>query len=284
MLIFRPSDAIMNVIGGNQTKRYKDGDWWMAYEYFCRKLIEWNPDPSRGSPVCEVLNATSSINNDTFYEIKDIDGPVKRLAYLFSGRSYRCDAFLKSIGIENWTDLSSPIEIQGRRPKIYPNPIMFHGDGWFDIRGRTIKRKFRDKHAKDCYYVQGFGMQFDVYSKRWVAYIHYGYDRSDGRSRRYWKIKMEQNYREFLGSFWGRVDKWIEKVLEPEDDPRERIQDNVEWERRFHAAKELFYDNWLNTDVCEFETILADGGQICITNRRLAVLKRWAKDTAKSKN
>lgn len=274
MLKLRLSDAILEDGGGWTSHFYTAGDWYMAYEWLCRKMLELKKTGFQD------LNATSSINNSEFNPMRRCDAPLKCIGYLLRhGMGFwkrEPSEFLVSLGIRRWSDLDKIILIKGRRPTIFPKT------SWFKIRGRRFKGRPNSCHPK-AKWVSGFSVQFCHYRKRWTASIDYGYRYDDG-----WEVKLEQNYHEHLDSFTKRIDAWLEEKLGPENEweasSRERYERNCHCVR--DAWEELFYEN----DIPFIENEMADliakipGGactesHIFINKQRLATLKKWAKDT-----
>ncbi len=275
MLIFKPSDAMLLSMGGFASKHYCAGDWFMAYEWFCRKLIEF------GGPF-ELMNETSSINNSEFNEIRSVNSARERIVYLLKHGWFQSEAnkFIAFLGINTWEDLSKPITLKGRRPQAFPNP------SWFKMRGRVFSYSPNDCHP-EATWVQGFNIQFDDYHKRWFARIEYGYPH-DGSS---WTVGILQNYREHLNSFRKRVDVWIEEQLKPEglNEPGQRFEQERTWERVNSAMKDIFWHGYLSPSILDHGKQMADllvsvdgtsltEGRMTITKARLATLKRWAQE------
>lgn len=244
----------------------------MAYEWICRKLIEWKPE----SPPYELLNATSSINNHGFNNIWKMETPCERIAYLFKhGWFYlETDPFLAYLDINNWGDLAKPIFIKGRRPKEFPNKK------WFEMSGRILNYSPNSCHPKATS-VQDFTLQFSSYRKRWRASIHYSYPHDSSS----WEINLEQNYKESLDTFAGRIQNWIDKVLKPDLSPGVRQEKEITWSRVYSAMRDLFWDDYT---ICDAEDQMANilvkiegstltEGRIILNKQRLATLKKWAK-------
>ncbi|HEG43357.1 MAG TPA: hypothetical protein ENH94_04835 [Phycisphaerales bacterium] len=276
MLIFKPSDAMLGSMGGLPSKYHCEGDWFMAYEWFCRKLIEFGG-------AKELMNATSSRSNLSFDPIRKVNTARDRIAYLLMHGWYhpQADEFLAFLGINKWEDLARPIALKGRRPQGFPNA------NWFKMRGRVFSYSPNSSHP-GATWVQGFHIQFDDYRKRWSASIEYDYQHGHGSS---WTVQIEQKYREHLNSFRERVDVWIEQQLIPEGrKDRERQGREQTWNRIHSAMDDLFYHDFKSDSVLDHEDQMADilvnadgpsvpslhVGRIRITKSRLATLKRWA--------
>jgi len=274
MLQILPSDALLESLGGFTSRTYFTGDWFMAYEWICRKLMQWKPE----GPPFELLNATSSINNHGFNNIWGRETPGERIAYLLKHGWFRSEvnSFLAYLNINNWDDLAKPIFIKGRRPKEFPN------HKWFELEGRILDYSPNSCHLK-AIWVQGFSLQFSSYRKRWIANIHYGYPHDSSS----WEISLEQNYREFLDTFAGRIQNWIDKVLKPDLSPGVRKEKEITWNRVYRAMRDLFWDNH---SICDAEEQIADElvkiegstlteGRMILNKQRLATLKKWAKQS-----
>lgn len=272
MLKLLPSDAFLEVLGGFTSRIYSAGDWFMAYEWICRKLIEWKPE----GPPYELLNATSSINNNGFNNIWRVDSPCERIAYLLKHGWFlnETNPFLVYLNINTWDDLAKTIFIKGRRPKEFPN------QKWFDMRGRILSYSPNSCHPK-AIWVEGFSLQFSGYRKRWRASIHYSYPHDSSS----WKIYIEQKYGEFLDTFAGRIQNWIDKVLKPDLSPGVRREEEITWNRVYQAMRNLFWDNY---SICDAEDQMANElvkikgstlteGRIILNKQRFTTLKRWAK-------
>lgn len=271
MLQILPSDAILRNGNGSTSKYYSSGDWFMAYEWICRKLIEWKPE---GTPY-EILNATSSINNSRFNNIWKTSTPCERIAYLLKDGWFHSEAhpFLTYLNINNWSDLAKPIFIKGRRPKEFPSLE------WFKMSGRILSYSPNSSHKKAAW-VQGFSLRFVHWKKRWCAHIYYGYPHDSSS----WEINIEQIYGEFLDTFAKRIQCWIDKVLKPDLDPLARQEKEKTWSRVYSAMRDIFY----STDIYDAEEQIADEsvkiqgsavteGRIILNKQRFATLKRWAK-------
>ena len=228
-----PNDAIVLKLGGFSLRHYPASDWWMTYEHFCRKFLEWC-DKTGESPY-EVMNATSSIYNGSFYPLCSIDSARDSLVYLFkhAGGGYKHGAFLRYLGIKDWNGLSKPIAISGWRPKDFPNR------DWFFMQGRVFKKSPNSYHKK-AKWVMSFSLQFCFYDKRWRAIITYGYPHDYSS----WDVRLEQNYRETLDSFAMRIDKWVDELMVPESDwcqQAERRSRHVDmWYEKRKALKTIF--------------------------------------------
>ncbi len=273
MLKFLPSDAILGSLNGFASRYYPDGDWFMAYEWFCRKLMEFRPDDT---PFA-LLNETSSINNGNFYRMGIANSPRDRLVYLFKHGWFHAEAepFLAYLGIKKWADLAKPITIIGRRPKEFPCRK------WFEMRGRVLNYSPNKCHKK-ARWVMGFSLQYARWKKRWVAQITYGYPHDSSS----WEIHLKQNYREFLDTFGKRIQAWIDEIMKADESPGLRLEQVRTWSRVYSAMRDLFYSN----NVYDMEEQLADElvkikgstiteGKIIINPQRLATLKKWAKLT-----
>ncbi len=266
-----PSDAILTAINGYTSRHYDTVEWWMAYEWFCRRLIEWKANTKTNTSY-ELLNATSSVGNYGFDSIYDNKTPCERLAYLFKHGWFwsQANPFLSSLNINQWSDLANPISIKGWRPKNFPD------SDWFKMRGRIFKESPNECHPQ-AVFVSAFSLKFESYNKRWCAYIHYGYEHDSG-----WVKRLEQNYRESLDSFAARINEWIERKLKPDLKPSERQWREQNWNRIYLAIREVFYGSICRADVIDHEKKIADlmvqiqgDAQIEMTPARLATILRW---------
>ena len=270
MIKIKPSDIILAAEGGSASRPYDSVEWWMAYEWFCRQLMKFQPNDTK----YEILNATSSINNSNFNICCSIDTPVKRLSYMLKrGWPQGQEEFLATLGIENWSDLDKTIRIQGLKPKIFPE------NSWFEMQGRSFKKPGPNNCHQDATTVHCFGLQFSSYQKLWYAKIEYGYPHDSSS----WHVGLKQKKKEKLDVFAERIDMWLNSVLWPDIDPQLRIQQERTWQIRYSAAQELFYAN----DIYDFEDVLADilscrddvgiaSTLININKRRFATLRKWA--------
>jgi len=283
MITIIPSDAIVLAMKGHTVRTYQPVDWWMAYEWFARRLLEWKPN---GTP-CEVLRATSGINHRSFSLFWDEAQPVDHLAYLFKQVGFGRAAatrqfvpnvraqFLSRLGIRKWADLAKPIDIHGRRPKVFPRRE------WFDMEGRTFKEPGLNPCHPKARTLYGVGLRFSAYAKRWKAQAVYGYPHDSSS----WIEEVIQRPRESLDRFAERIDAQLEAWLEPDPGPGLRRERESRWKRVHDAVDNLFW-----SDCPRAERAIADilvgvegaslvSGRIALTPSRLATLKRWARDT-----
>lgn len=273
---FRLNDAIIEDGDGCTSRFYRYGDWFMIYEWLCRKYLEWGKEKKY-----EILNATSSINNGCFYEIYSLESPVKRIAYFLRYGFYKHQAnpFLKYLKINKWADLDRLIIINGRRPKDFPNRK------WFELYGRLLNYSPNHNHPK-ARYVQNFSLQFDRYEKLWKAKLYYSYAHNSSS----WSLSLYQKRKEHLDTFAGRIDSLIGDILIPEtlDEERRRLQDERQWHCSCVALKKIFYER----DFPFFEKELSDMlnkiqgtslsyARIFLTKQRLRTLKKWIVETIK---
>lgn len=271
MLKIKLSDAIL-ADNGWPSRFYPAGDWFMAYEWLCRKIMDFNHGEF------EKLNATSSINNSQFNPIYDTDVPCERIAYLCKhGLGFwggEVEPFLVYLGVRKWADLAKTISITGRRPKEFPHK------SWFNISGRQLSYSPNRCHTK-AIYVSNFSVQFCHYSKRWIAHIDYGYLHDSG-----WTISIEQNYREHLDSFAVRVNNWLADVLIPEDANEARMRQSQvrDWRRVCDAFKEIFYESdfpFIETEMTDLlmkvEGTSLTYHRIHLDKSRITTLKKWLK-------
>jgi len=278
MISILPSDAIVEELHGFASRYHKPVDWWIAYQWFCERLREYEP---RDTPF-EILNATSGVGYHSTDRISAIETPRHRLAYLFKlvgvhwtsrpPGAVRCPSsdFLAHLNIRNWADLAQPIHIRGRRPHIFPCRE------WFEMRGRRFRQRGPNRCHPKAIWVHGFSLQFWIDRKRWRAAIEYGYPHDSSS----WFETLEQDYRQSLDRFAARINTWINEQLEP--DERSRGERERRWTRVYHAMDNLFYADWCGPEE-EIANLLAkvDGttltqGRIRLNKARLATLKRWA--------
>ncbi len=281
-----PSDAIVSDMGGFPSRHYPTSDWWMTYEHFCRKFLEWC-DTIGKSPY-EVMTATSSINNGRFYPLHSMKSARDNLVYLFqhAGQDYRRADFLRYMGIKNWNDLSKPVAISGWRPEAFP-----HRD-WFFMPGRVFKKSPNSCHKK-AKWVMGFSLQFCSYNKRWRAIITYGYPHDCSS----WDVTLEQNHHETLNNFAIRVDKWVEGLMIPESDWCQKAEQRSRrvgvWYEKRNSLKTIFRfgdglygaeENALTDNIMAIQkgaSLLDD--RIHLNKSRYGTLARWAKSDAKNR-
>lgn len=287
MISILPSDAIIEELHGFPSRYYASVDWWVAYQWFCQRLREWQPR----NTAFEILNATSGVGDRSPKRMSAMSSPLHRLAYLFKlvevswtskpPRAIPCpsSAFLAHLNICNWSDLAKPIQIHGRRPHVFPCRE------WFDMRGRFFKRPGPNDCHPDAIWVQGFSLQFHVDKKRWRAAIEYGYPHDSSS----WFEGLMQEYRESLDRFAARINAWLDNRLEPDEPCREEKERR--WNRVYHAMRELFYAEWSGLEkemvdlVAQVDGTSLTEGRIRLTKSRLTTLKRWMKgDEAKRKD
>ncbi len=269
-----PSDAIISNLNGFTSRFYPTSDWWMTYEYFCRKFLDWCN--ITGTSPYEVMNPTSSVGNSEFSALYKMDSARDNLVYLFkhAGRDGNRGDFLRYMGIKNWSDLHKPIAIHGWRPKNFPLR------DWFLTRGRIFKESPNPCHTEAKWAIS-FSLQFCGYNKRWQAIIYYDY--THGYSS--WSVELEQNCREKLDSFAERINKWIDELMVPESDGymvaewRSRKVDT--WHKKREGLKTIFSfgDGLFEAE----ENALTDSimalryQEININKARYSTLMKWAR-------
>jgi len=271
MFCIRPSDAILEAMYGASSRYYMPGEWWLAYEWFCRKVLE------REDRAYEMLNATSSINNFNFWPMGSQRDAVERLAYLFKrvGRQ----SFLSELGYRTWADLNKPISFNLRKPKWFPR------SEWFKLHGKRLTEIHNKCHPK-AVSIHGFTLRFDKGRERWVALLQYGYP-NDASS---WTIEFGQDYRETLDHFAGRIDRWLDRGLVSERDDGVRLYREQVRRRAYQAVDDLFWGNhFYDEDKGKLADELAKrrgrgvliDARFILNQSRLATLKRWAREGTK---
>ena len=282
MITILPSDAIIDELHGFASRYYEPVDWWLAYQWFCQRLREWQPR----NTAFEILNATSGVGDTSTNPLSAMGSPRYRLAYLFklvgvhwTNKPPRAipspsSDFLRHLNIRYWSDLSKPIQIHGRRPKVFPCRE------WFDMRGRLFKKPGPNEYSPQAIWVQGFSLQFHINSNRWRAAIEYGCPH--GLSS--WDETLDQHDKESLDRFAGRINAWIENKFERDD--RLRGEKERRWVRAYEAMGNLFYTDYAGPEE-EMADLLAkvDGStlresRIRLNKARIATLKRWARKEA----
>ena len=282
MLRIRPSDIILSAAKGCMSKGHETGDFWMAYEWFCRRFIEWKKVENIKASCCEVLEAGSSINHTNFYPCYSYTEPAERLAYMLA-RCYDSGGlvtkFLQWLRLTGWASLDKPIAIKGRRPKRWPQR------SWFESEGRILKTPGPNSCHPKALFVQKFGLKFCVHNKRWKASITYGYPHDSSS----WHLEKYQGKKQSLDSFADEINTWIENICEPDPNPLHRIYIERDWQTIRDAVDELFWSDYREP---EMERVLADrlapvrrqagnaAGKIELTIIRKRTLLRWAKSKA----
>lgn len=264
MLTLIPSHAITGVLGGYPAPHTMDADWFCLYEHFGKQVREWN---SRDN-VCEVLNATSSVNNSDLAPLLSPAAARTNLAQLFAhaGDTGLSGEFLRHCGINSWADLATPIQVTGWRSKLFADAK------WFDLAGRRFRRSPNRFHPKARFTANG-GLRFEIYLGRWVYRIGYGYAHDPG-----WTEGLEQAAGESREKFAGRVNQWMNDRLTPESSPHDRRWRERVWSRRYEELIGLFESLGLNFPAELADVIVAKGGRIGLTESRIRTLTRWAKE------
>jgi len=283
MITLAPSDAMIEALHGFGVKPTREGDWWVAYHWFCERFGEWKHRASE----YDILNGSSKCGciSSEFDALCDRDEPIRRLAYLFchakpnwidlnkrdgTGKPSSYTLFLRHMKIRKWADLAKPITLPGWRPKVFPK------SEWFQMKGRTFKKSPNSCHSKAT---SVFGFSFDLCERegwlQWVGRICYGYPH-DGSS---WYVDIPQMRNESLDKFAARIDKTIDGLLVPDEWPDGRRNYEQAWQRFDKALDVLFYDDTNAEGVKALtERLSKPDNRIRLDKVRLAVLRRWVQD------
>lgn len=223
MIKIRLSDALLRDAGGFGSRHYSDSEWWMAYEWFCRALLDFRKaSPRPRLEGLECLNATSAINCYDFWPFSSDNEPRHRLAYLVAAKHGGGADFLHYLGIHNWADLEKTIEIRGRKPKLFPMVNWFrHIDRRLigDLCGTPIIGAKLNYSPNSCWpkakLVLEFALKYIDHSKygHWGARIAYGISEKD-ESR--WYLWLYQEKGESLDSFAVRIQSWLDEQVVPQ--------------------------------------------------------------------
>jgi hypothetical protein len=281
---FIPADVLCDYGGPYR------GQALAMWQWFVQRLAESGIGRGRHSTPYEWINGTSSINN---HEPNPIGGeefwkePRRRVVdlLLHTGRDDGPGRFLrKHCGIPSWASLTKPIIVPIQTSDEFPT-AEFLGPSWFTMGGRTFKKSPNSCHS-EATWVQDAELELNDIATLWRLKVEYGYPHDS--SSWYWRVAQEKGER--LDAFAARVNQRIEEAMTPDTNPGVRREKVREWGRTYEALRGVFYEPTYR--FCGWEDSLSDeinridgsslmDSRITLTGRRIATLKKWAKETAK---
>lgn len=229
-ITFRLADAITD-----------DGPWdvrcgvyFLAYEHFARLLADRPKIPKH------VMILTSGRGHRSLGPLIDRGHPrrvLRAMAARAGDRTTDHGQFLWDIGIKKWADLQLPIGLRAHEPRIE--------SGWFDLLGRTFWYPGPNEcHPKATTAYYG-AFRFCIHRCRWDFFVNYSYP-EDSSS---WEARLEQKPGQSLSGFCKAIGPWLEKVLEPDDDPRHRLYMQRQSAGKMKTIEDLFTTTSVRDDV-----------------------------------
>jgi len=281
MVTIVPADAITEALHAFGVQPQREGDWWVAYHWFCEQFSNWKHRGRQYAVLCGRAKCGCLVGE--YDPLCDREEPIRRLAYLFAhvkpnwiDRESRGKPrvnfearFLRHCEIRKWQDLLKSIRFPGWRPKVFPKRE------WFEMRGRTFKKSPNHYHPKA---VSVFRFTFELQERKgwlqWVGRICYGYPHNCSS----WYVDIPQIRGEPLDKYATRIDHAIDELLVPEQFDHGRKCYEVDWERTRLAVGKVFGTYDCRLDANGLTDLLMDGYEshpIQLDDHRLATVKRW---------